>query len=66
MKTDERKGTRAADGSAEDFAQEFFRFEGLFKQVAERVLNGDDDVEEAIERSYAAAVSQRQKFQNDG
>jgi hypothetical protein len=38
----------------------------LLKQIAERVLNGTEAVDEAIERSYAAAAGQRRKFRNDG
>lgn len=66
MKMIERKGVRAANGSAEDFEQDFLRFAGLFKQIAERVLTGNEDVEEAMQRSYDAAVRQRRRFPSDG
>jgi DNA-directed RNA polymerase specialized sigma24 family protein len=65
MKTIERKGVGAANAS-EDFEQEFLRFRGLCREIAERVLNGDDDVDEAMHRSYVAAGSQRRKFRSDG
>jgi hypothetical protein len=38
----------------------------LLKQIAERVLDGTEEVEEAIERSHAAAASQRCRFRCEG
>lgn|SRR5215831_18539806 len=64
MKTIERKGVSAAHRSEEDFEQEFLRFGG-FKQIAERVLTGDDDVDQAIERGYDLAGRQRRRFRSE-
>ena len=64
MKTIERKGVSAAHRSEEDFEQGFLRFRG-FKQIAERVLAGDDDVDEAIERGYDLARRQGRRFRSE-
>lgn len=65
MKTIAPKDVGTANGSSEDFEEVFLRCQGLFKQIAERVLNGDD-VEEAMQKSYDAAVRRRQSFPSDG
>jgi len=64
MKKIERKGVSAAHRSQEDFEQEFLRFRG-FKQIADRVPAGDDDVDEAIERGYDLARRQGRRFRSE-
>jgi DNA-directed RNA polymerase specialized sigma24 family protein len=61
-----RGSVDATDGKREDFEQEFLRCRGLLRLIAERVLGGDDDVEEAMQRSYEAAACQRRRFRSDG
>lgn len=66
MKLNERKGVGLTGQSRKDFDQQFLSCRGLLKQIAERVLNGTEEVEEAMQRSYAAAASQRRRFRCDG
>lgn len=65
MKANDRRGVGSEDATKE-FEQQFSGCRGLLRQVAERVLEGDHDVEEAMQRSYAAAIGQRRSFPSDG
>src|SRR5215510_7264560 len=49
-----------------NFDRQFSRCKSMLKQIAERVLNGTEGVEEAMQRSYAAAASQRRRFRSEG
>ena len=62
----ERSSVNPSRKEQEDFARQFLSCKGLLKQIAERVLNFDYDVEQAMQRSYAAAASQRRRFPCDG
>jgi len=66
MKPSERRSVGPTKVNRRDFDEQFLSCKGLLKQIAERVLNGDEDVDEAMQRSYAAAASQRRKFRCDG
>src|SRR5262245_44324767 len=66
MKPSEPRGVSPTNLSRKDFDQQFLSCRALLKQIAERVLNGDDDIEEVMQRSYAAAASQRRRFRSDG
>lgn len=66
MKPNELRGVDPPKANREVLDPQFLGCEGLLKQIAERVLNGDDDVEEAMQRSYAAAAIQRRSFRCDG
>jgi DNA-directed RNA polymerase specialized sigma24 family protein len=66
MKPSERRTVGPTNLSRKAFDQQFLSCKGLLRQVAERVLNGTEAVEEAMERSYAAAASQRRRFRSDG
>lgn len=66
MKPNERRGVGPTDFSRQDFDRQFLSCKGLLKQIAERVLNATEEVEEAMQRSYAAATSQRSRFRSDG
>ena len=50
----------------EYFDGQFWRYKGLLRQIAERVLSGDENVEKAMQRSYAATADQRRRFKSDG
>jgi len=45
---------------------QFSRCLASLRLIAGRVLNGDDDVREAMRRSYLAAASQRRRLGSDG
>ena len=66
MKPNERRGVGPTNSSRKDFDQQFLGCKGLLRQIAERVLDGTEDVEEAMQRSYAATASQRRRFRCDG
>jgi DNA-directed RNA polymerase specialized sigma24 family protein len=66
MKPNERSTVGPTNLSRKDFDRQFLSCKGLLKQIAERVLNGTEAVEEAIERSYAAAAIERRRFRSDG
>src|SRR5689334_9472892 len=66
MNPSKRGSVGEADGKQEDFEQEFLRYRGLLRLIAQRVLSGDADVEEAMQRSHVAAASQRRRFRSDG
>jgi len=66
MNPSEGRSVGVANGKQEDFAEEFLRCRGFLRLIAERVLIGDQDVEEAMQRSYAAAAGQRRRFRSDG
>jgi DNA-directed RNA polymerase specialized sigma24 family protein len=66
MKPSERRTVGPTNLSRDDLDRQFLSCRGLLKQIAERVLNGTEAVDEAIERSYAAAAGQRRRFRNDG
>ena len=66
MKPNERRSVGPAEVNRREFDQQFLNCKGLLKQIAERVLNGDEHVEEAMQRSYEAAASQRRRFRCDG
>ena len=66
MKPSEPRTIIPADLSRKDLEQQLSGCQGLLKQIAESVLNGTEAVEEAMQRSYAAAASQRRRFRSDG
>jgi len=66
MKPSKGRGVGRTNRIREDFDKQFLRCKGLLKQIAERVLNGTEEVEEAMQRSYATAASQRRRFRCDG
>ena len=45
---------------------QFARCLDSLRLIAGRVLNGDDDVREAMRRSYFAAANQRRRLESDG
>lgn len=66
MKPIERRTVGQSFISRKDLDQQFSSCKGLLKQIAERVLNGTEEAEEAIERSYLAAASERRRFRSEG
>ena len=66
MKPSERRGVGATNLNRKDFDEQFLSCKALLKQIAERVLSGTEEVEEAMQRSYTAAASQRRRFRSDG
>ena len=50
----------------EEFDTQFSQCQGSLRLIAERVLDGDDDVREAMRRSYLAASNQRRGSEGDG
>lgn len=66
MKPNERRSVGPAEVNRREFDQQFLNCKGLLKQIAERVLNGSEEVEEAMQRSYEAAASQRRRFRSEG
>jgi DNA-directed RNA polymerase specialized sigma24 family protein len=66
MKPSERRSVGPTKVNRKDLDQQFLSCEGLLKQIAERVLNGTEEVEEAMQRSYATATSQRRRFRCEG
>lgn len=58
------RGVRPANQNELDL--QFSRCLGSLRLIAARVLNGDDDVREAMRRSYLAAASQRRRLESDG
>jgi DNA-directed RNA polymerase specialized sigma24 family protein len=66
MKENESRGVGSANTIREDLERQFSSCRGLLRQVAERVLSGEDDVEEAIERCYAATAGERRRFRSEG
>lgn len=66
MKPNERRSFGPAEVNRQEFDQQFLNCKGLLKQIAGRVLNGTEEVEEAMQRSYAAAANQRRKFNSEG
>ena len=58
------RGVRPANQNQLDL--QFSRCLGSLRLIAGRVLNGDDDVREAMRRSYLAAASQRRRLESDG
>lgn len=45
---------------------QFSRYLGSLKLIAQRVLEGDDEVREALRRGYLAAAGQGRKLENGG
>lgn len=66
MKPSERRCAGPTNLGRKDFDQQFLSCKGMLKQIAERVLNGTEEVEEAMQRGYVAAASQRRWFRSDG
>ena len=58
------RGVRPANQSELDL--QFSRCLDSLRLIAGRLLNGDDDVKEAMQRSYLAAASQRRRLESDG
>jgi DNA-directed RNA polymerase specialized sigma24 family protein len=56
----------SANTIQEDLEQRFSSCRGLLTEIADRVLSGEDDVKEAMQRSYAAAAGERRRFRSDG
>ena len=66
MNPSEGRSVGAANGKQEDLAEEFLRCRGFLRLIAERVLIGDEEVEQAMQRSFAAVAGQRRRFRSDG
>jgi len=66
MKSNERRSVGPTNPSRRELDQQFLRCQGMLKQIAEQVLDGTEEVEEAMRRSYAAAGSHRHRFGCDG
>ena len=66
MKPSDSSEVKLAIESGEELEQRFSSCTGMLRLIAERVLNGAEDVEEAMQRSYEAASSQRRRFRSEG
>jgi DNA-directed RNA polymerase specialized sigma24 family protein len=66
MKPRSESGGVGPANQKQELDAQFARCIASLRLVAGRVLRGDDDVEEAMRRSYLAAANTRQRLENDG
>jgi len=66
MKPKSESGGVEQPRNRDEFDAQFSRCLGSLRLVARRVLEGDDDVREALRRSYLAAAGQGRRLENGG
>jgi len=59
-------GARAREGRQAEFELQFEQLRSSLKLIARQVLQGEDEIEEAIQKCYTVAAGQRVRFECDG